>query len=611
MPANIDEQTFEKSFAEMALANLKGKAPALIDYMMGFQLVERNDEDTRAVGFFGFKIGAHWVYTPVFFLSGEIKGTELMYVKGQDIFLPLEEGWVNYLIQKKPFTLGEPSSRARRSEDGISAPDLRVLTRPPQGSKLSSDMVSMVAQSMSSTNLQPWAKEAADVLNGALDSMAKHGFTSGQQDMSLPAVLGRTGNLTPFLAQMQTNPKLASAVLKMYTPAELVEGATKAAMAKYQKTPSYKSAAARPMIMDRDDALKDHGAQHILTNDEKKQVMRGNTVIRDNRPEVEKTKVYDTEVEKSLENAQEAGLYDMLTIDGGFAKVLLLVPRPVGSGSSQGTRMIVDPKTNTYRYAPVTGIWTAHKYTREEYLKVLGGMGTSCSDPSYGKSADEDLSQETCVSDEDSYLTRYTVISPGGEVLFPFCVERAFNNVDGQKTLQVESDIPSIANNDVVGNGARSYRPAFSEFPFENALAVKDDGSIDIKADGTNQYSSAIKAPQRYGCYGRIILTDKPLRSLVRSGDTVMVPRDEEKGCRWVKLREAQAECDPGTTADLYMQIGKFAEQLTVRDDGLVKTFHHEGKMASAHNEKQALQHLICDLGVGVIEARTLSLIHI
>jgi transitional endoplasmic reticulum ATPase len=41
--------------------------------MAGFQLVDRNEDNTKAVGVFGFQLGKQWVYAPVFFLNGDLK----------------------------------------------------------------------------------------------------------------------------------------------------------------------------------------------------------------------------------------------------------------------------------------------------------------------------------------------------------------------------------------------------------------------------------------------------------------------------------------------------------------------------------------------------------
>ena len=75
------EQGFEQAFSSLAYAYLKDKAPRLLDYLVGFQLVDRNDDNTKAVAVFGFKLGTQWLYAPVFFLNGDLKGHELLYIK--------------------------------------------------------------------------------------------------------------------------------------------------------------------------------------------------------------------------------------------------------------------------------------------------------------------------------------------------------------------------------------------------------------------------------------------------------------------------------------------------------------------------------------------------
>lgn len=74
---------------------------------MVFQVIDKNEDDTKAASVFGFKVGKQWFYAPVFFMNGELKGYELLYMKNQDTFVPLQENWVNYLINRKPVELGE------------------------------------------------------------------------------------------------------------------------------------------------------------------------------------------------------------------------------------------------------------------------------------------------------------------------------------------------------------------------------------------------------------------------------------------------------------------------------------------------------------------------
>ena len=79
------ETSFEQAFSSLAHSYLRDKAPDLLDHEIGFQLLERNEDNTRAVGIFGFKVGPSWLYSPVFFLNGDLKGHrfEVLMAPGQ------------------------------------------------------------------------------------------------------------------------------------------------------------------------------------------------------------------------------------------------------------------------------------------------------------------------------------------------------------------------------------------------------------------------------------------------------------------------------------------------------------------------------------------------
>ena len=130
---------FEQAFSSLAYAYLKDKAPRLLDFIIGFQLVDRNEDNTKAVGIFGFKVGDQWLYAPVFFLNGDLKGHELLYLKKQDMFVPLKENWVNHVISRKPHILGEASAKNTFQLGGL-LPNLNRLANPPVATKFSADI---------------------------------------------------------------------------------------------------------------------------------------------------------------------------------------------------------------------------------------------------------------------------------------------------------------------------------------------------------------------------------------------------------------------------------------------------------------------------------------
>jgi hypothetical protein len=137
MPAG-NEQSFERTFADLAYTAIRDKAPTLLNYLFGFQLIEKDEEDTHGVGVFGFQLGGDTLYAPMFFLNGELKGSELLYIKSRDAFVPLQENWINYLLNRRPYVLGETEQRSQY-DLGIMQPDFNSLARPPYaGSKYAS-----------------------------------------------------------------------------------------------------------------------------------------------------------------------------------------------------------------------------------------------------------------------------------------------------------------------------------------------------------------------------------------------------------------------------------------------------------------------------------------
>src|SRR6185436_14894223 len=125
-----DEAGFEQSFSQLAHTYLQSKAPGLMDYEVGFQLVDKSEDDSKALAVTVFKVGDMWLYAPVFFIDGDLKGHELLYIKNQDLFVPLLEEWLNYLLNRRPHQMGKPVSKNLR-EHGVLPPNLYQLKYPP------------------------------------------------------------------------------------------------------------------------------------------------------------------------------------------------------------------------------------------------------------------------------------------------------------------------------------------------------------------------------------------------------------------------------------------------------------------------------------------------
>lgn len=239
MPSpNSTDSNFERTFADLAYARLRDKAPSLLDFLIGFQLLDKNDEETHAVGVFGFKVGGEWVYCPVFFINGELKGHELMYIKNQDAFVPMTEEWVNYILNRRPSLLGE-TEKTPRNQLGIRQPDFDLFARVPYiGSKYASTRptFNQICKSIS--------EDFVPFMDVFTVSPKAEKYAHLDKRFSIPhalAVLG-TKAAFAFFNTMKHDEQFADAILKFYDLKDLL-GHEKTAEKVTQEEAGYKEAA--------------------------------------------------------------------------------------------------------------------------------------------------------------------------------------------------------------------------------------------------------------------------------------------------------------------------------------------------------------------------------
>lgn len=134
-----DDASFEQNFFQLAFAYVRDKIPNLLNYMLGFEVVNKNDDGTQAIGLFKFEIGGRKLYVPVFYKNGELKGADLLYNQNEDRFVPNKENWVDTILNSRPEELGAPSGLSRGDvmvgmQSGL---DLSKIYNPTMNTKLS------------------------------------------------------------------------------------------------------------------------------------------------------------------------------------------------------------------------------------------------------------------------------------------------------------------------------------------------------------------------------------------------------------------------------------------------------------------------------------------
>ncbi len=99
---------------ETAYQSVANKAGMLMEpqHQLGFEIVSKNETNTRLLGVFAFRTGSELLYAPVFFLNGDIKGTDLLYRHRVKRFLPMDEKIVRRLMSLTKIELGSGVDRS-------------------------------------------------------------------------------------------------------------------------------------------------------------------------------------------------------------------------------------------------------------------------------------------------------------------------------------------------------------------------------------------------------------------------------------------------------------------------------------------------------------------
>jgi len=368
------ETEFAQAFSSLAYAYLKDKAPRLLDYMLGFQLIDRNEDNTKAVGVFGFQLDKQWLYAPVFFLNGDLKGHELLYVKNNDSFVPMKENWINYLMSRKPHILGEPSVNKLQELGGI-APDINSLSLSPTGNKNASDIY--------------WLRPVLPMLAAFKVKLANSLYRgAGNRQLDQKAIVRSpfTAALAKTASNLDFNQVLPKSLLLLEAAYDLAERypAIKKATCDFYGANCFSrwgkefrsntikqassilyspttvtltstnllsgAAQSRPTI----DHIKEGKLQVVtsVTSDQggldtkdQENLLQGKIVIKDRREDAEVSKVYATENEIRLFNPSETELYSVLEKSGEFSKMLVVLNGISSRGAEYMTTVIrIDDK---------------------------------------------------------------------------------------------------------------------------------------------------------------------------------------------------------------------------------------------------------------------------
>lgn len=554
---NPNETALEKTFSDLAYSHLRDRSQSLLDYLVGFQMLKQEDDGKRAVGIFGFEIDEDYYYAPIFFLNGEIRGLDSLYSVKSDIFMPLTDDWVNTVINRRQLSLGE-SDTGSRSQRGVHVPNYTRLKVIPGGT--------------GSINLKLASGESVNMFGDR-----------EYVNEALPDALAQSGLTGIFKQAMVEHPRLRAAVEEFYSQIDF-----------YDRPQQKAAEEAEPVIII--NSIADEGTDE-LTDEQRKELLDGGTIVIDKRPEVSKSQLYSTETKQVLENPEGGGLFDVLWYDGSVYPAVIA---PTSAGTDK--LFVFCPDMDKYGIVDRCSVYVVRKYTREEYLDWLRDNTKSASDCRPGEVA--------------------VFLSDAGEGTDTLCIEEVVTGADGITCYKCHTHY-----GDAVGRYDRHVGRGDNGNPPHNGfdeLFIGGNGDHEIlnrsnrPRDPYNSVKEIIVVPQGNSvprfteC--KLIINDKCFRSLKvntfklknpkwDTSNTASEPQEVYNAPRYDAVLEYS---DFGNWNTIHYAVNKLASDLQVwaREGETHIKCAAADSFVSSRSEKEMLGHLMCDLGLGEQDAR-------
>ena len=412
------EAGFEQAFSSLAYAYVKDKSPRLLDYMLGFQLVDRNEDNTKAMGIFGFLVGDQWLYAPVFFLNGDLKGHELLYIKKQDSFVPMKENWVNYLMSRRPHVLGEATPKDTYQLGGLS-PDIYGMSVSPttgigkRGSDQFDDWVKPALPLIAAMRLKYAKAIYATAKPGtklAFDQVVSNPWKAALIEVAPAFDMNRVMPQSMALLNVgfqaaQRYPTIKQGFDRFYGPdcfsrwanehkAACIRGMTNLFPEQKKQATDQAVYPGSSILPDaqlpehpiKTGELKIHVYEHTsitqnlddLDDKDREKLLKDTVLIKDERdPQGPKaSKAYNTQIKQQLTNPSETGFYEVLEKPGTFAR-LLVISNPLANDGQQNfcTVIRIGDGDKSWLNAHRSNIWADKIELREDFDKWFDKQG--------------------------------------------------------------------------------------------------------------------------------------------------------------------------------------------------------------------------------------------
>lgn len=382
--ANSPDNEFEQSFFQLAYERVQEKLFNLLPFLVGFEIVNKNDDGTKALGVFGFKSNnGQTLFVPAFFMNGTVKGLELMYSKNNEQFYPLSEDFAEMFLKDEVTGIGDVSPESKNQINSkMYQGNLNNLVKPPQVGKTAALRGEAVH-----TSIIDFVQDSDNIVKEA------------------------------FYGLINANDSFLESILRFYPIEKVAKSLVMKEVPATKKETEIKVFKLGEDLSELDDAQKE-------------EVIKKGYYILDKRASVKKSKLGIFKYEETFTNPTNSGFYSYVTRSGGIRHALILVrPKKLINYFNTDQAVIVDLRTGKAYTAQSNEIFVKNQYTVPDFSEVQ---------------AEFDEPAEATPSFDEIYM----LVNETLNATEPFRVTENYKGDDGIRVLEVERysyDHPSNA----------------------------------------------------------------------------------------------------------------------------------------------------------------------
>ena len=299
----------EEVMSQAAYSQITEAMPAIQSYLLGFEVINADEETNRGLGVLLAKIGDSYIFIPSIYRNGQICDMDMLYDPANNRFLPAQDNTISYLLSKKTDIVG----------DNVPKPSVSVGGHTGGAGGVSLNLpFSMFTKVASAGKIPHMLKMASGMMaelllnaHGSFDNIYK-----ALDDLSAPSLSKlASGPMSEALLHRLDTPDGYNTFIQWYNEADmdkLVKTLADNAAISRVRRESAASEPAREAVKILTSASTE---ARDLSDEEKASILRDGAIIVDNRGLIP-SKVYKTKQNSDWQAPSENGLYELLKLDG-------------------------------------------------------------------------------------------------------------------------------------------------------------------------------------------------------------------------------------------------------------------------------------------------------